>query len=68
MKKRLPGRGLRPRLLEDTQGLSTVEYIIILCLIAVVCFAAWKQFGQTVEFKVKSATNQVGDLPSSSAP
>ncbi len=67
MKNRLPSR-LRARLLGDTQGLSTVEYIIILCLIAVVCFAVWKQFGQTVEFKVQGATNQVGELPSSPSP
>lgn len=66
MKKRLPSRRSRARLLEDTRGLSTVEYIIILCLIAVVCFAAWKQFGQTVEFNVKGATNEIGTLPTSS--
>lgn len=54
-------------LLADTRGLSTVEYIIILCLIAVVCFAIWKKFGETVKAKVQGAEGQVGTLPTSSS-
>jgi Flp pilus assembly pilin Flp len=54
-------------LLGDDRGLSTVEYIIILCLIAVVGFALWKQFGQTVEGKTRGATTVVGGLPTSSS-
>lgn len=50
-------------LLRDERGLTTVEYIIILCLIAVVGFAVWKQFGQTVEYKTKGATNVIQQLP-----
>jgi len=42
-------------LLEDTQGLTTVEYIIILCLIACVGFGVWKKFGNTVKTKVGEA-------------
>lgn len=56
------------KLLKDTKGLSTVEYIIILCLIAVVCFAIWKQFGETVKSKVQGADNLVGTLPTDSSP
>ena len=48
---------------DDRAGLTTVEYIIILCLIAVVGFAVWKQFGQTVEYKTKGATNVIQQLP-----
>jgi len=55
-------------LLADTRGLSTVEYIIILCLIAVVCFAVWQQFGSTVRTKVSGANTQVGQLPTTSTP
>jgi Flp pilus assembly pilin Flp len=55
-------------LLADTQGLSTVEYIIILCLIAVVCFAIWRQFGETVKAKVQGADSQMGQLPTDSSP
>lgn len=55
-------------LLADTRGLSTVEYIIILCLIAVVCFAIWRQFGETVKSKVQGADGMVGTLPTDSSP
>ena len=55
-------------LLSDEQGLTTVEYIIILCLIAVVGFAIWKKFGETVKSKVSGADGVVGELPTSSAP
>lgn len=53
-------------LLQDTEGLTTVEYIIILCLIAVVGFAVWKNFGETVKTKVNGADQVIGTLPSSS--
>jgi Flp pilus assembly pilin Flp len=54
-------------LLADTRGLSTVEYVIILCLIAVVGFAIWQKFGATVKAKVRGADAVVGSLPSSSS-
>ncbi len=52
-------------LLEDQHGLSTVEYIIILVLIAVIGIAAWKNFGEAVEFKARSATTEVNSLGAS---
>jgi len=55
-----------PSLLKDQRGLTTVEYIIILCLIAVVGFAIWKKFGETVKTKVGAADTVVGGLPESS--
>lgn len=64
---RPPRASLRASLCGDERGLSTVEYIIILCLIAVVGFALWKQFGQTVEGKTRGATTVVGGLPTSSS-
>lgn len=54
-------------LLEDTRGLTTVEYIIILCLIAVVGFAVWKKFGETVKTKVNGADTVMGGLPTTSS-
>jgi Flp pilus assembly pilin Flp len=42
-------------LLTDTRGLSTVEYIMILCLVAVVGFAMWQKFGTTVKTKVRGS-------------
>ncbi len=54
------------KLLKDDRGLSTVEYIIILCLICIVAFAAWKKFGETVKGKVGGANDQVETLPTES--
>ncbi len=53
-------------LLADTRGLSTVEYIIILCMIAVVSFAIWQKFANTVKTKVRNAPTTAGGLPTSS--
>ena len=48
----------------DQLGLSTVEYIIILILIAVVAIALWQTFGEAVGFRVREGTtaiNKMGD-------
>lgn len=49
-------------LMKDDAGLSTVEYVIILILIAVVGIAAWRTFGQTVVSKINSGNSQVSGL------
>jgi Flp pilus assembly pilin Flp len=46
----------------DERGLSTVEYIIILVLIAVIAIVAWKQFGESVEYHVRDSTTQINHL------
>ena len=46
----------------DIEGLSTVEYVIILILIAVVGIAAWRTFGNTVVSKINSGNSQVSGL------
>ncbi len=51
-------RGIR----RDTRGLSTVEYIIILVLIAVAGIGLWRAFGDTVSEKIGNATGEVGGL------
>lgn len=56
------------RLLRDERGLTTVEYVIVLCLIAVVGFAIWKKFGETVKDKTSGADGVVSTLPTESAP
>jgi len=45
----------KPSLITDERGLTTVEYIIILCLIAIVGFAVWKKFGETVKTRVNES-------------
>lgn len=49
-------------LVRDEEGLSTVEYVIILFLIAIIGIAAWKKFGTSVSRKVDTATDSVGTL------
>ncbi|MBX3249773.1 MAG: hypothetical protein KF901_21530 [Myxococcales bacterium] len=58
-----PTRNAKPTsLLADQRGLSTVEYIVILVLIAVIAIIAWKQFGESVEYHVRDSTTQVNHL------
>lgn len=46
----------------NTEGLSTVEYVIILILIAVVGITAWRTFGNTVVTKINSGNSQISGL------
>jgi len=50
------------RLISDTHGLSTVEYVILLILIAVVSIAAWRTFGATVRDKINTGNSQVSGM------
>lgn len=49
---------------DDEDGLSTVEYIIILILIAVVAIALWQQFGQAVNDRITEGTDAINGMPS----
>ena len=55
-------RTQRRPLSSDQEGLSTVEYIIILVLIAVLAITVWRQFGQAVETNVRDSTADVQGL------
>ena len=57
--RRLAGRS---SLLADTRGLSTVEYVIILVLIAVVGILAWSNFGDAVKAKIDTSTGEIEHL------
>ena len=46
----------------DEQGLTTVEYIIILFLIAVSGIAIWNTFGDTIDAKVGEADGEINAL------
>jgi Flp pilus assembly pilin Flp len=46
----------------DERGLSTVEYIIILLLIAVAGIGLWRAFGNSVAAKIGNATSEVDGL------
>jgi Flp pilus assembly pilin Flp len=46
----------------DARGLSTVEYIIILVLIAVAGIGLWTTFGDTVGAKIGESTDAIGGM------
>ncbi len=46
----------------DQAGLSTVEYIIILVLIAVLAIVVWRSFGEAVEYQVRDSTTDINGL------
>ena len=52
----------RLALKRDTRGLSTVEYVILLALIAVVAISAWRAFGTSVVTKVNNGATQVNGI------
>jgi Flp pilus assembly pilin Flp len=49
----------RSNLVHDDRGLSTVEYVIILVLIAVLGIFSWNKFGGTVKEKIDESNNRV---------
>ena len=66
MKKIENKRGLKA-LAVETEGLSTVEYIILLVLIAIVGIGAWQAFGSRVRATVGHSTGQVNGLDSTAS-
>ena len=49
-------------LFRDERGLTTVEYIIVLGLIAIVGIAAWQQFGETLTGEIQAADSYMSDV------
>ena len=49
-------------LMHNKQGLSTVEYVIILCLLAILAIGTWNKFGGAVREKLDNATNEIEGL------
>jgi len=47
------------QLARDRRGAAIVEYLIIVGLVALVCFAAYKIFGKAVDTKIKDQTTKV---------
>lgn len=55
-------KGRSSSLWRDRRGLTTVEYIIVLGLIAVVGIAAWQQFGETLTGEIQAAEGYIADV------
>lgn len=51
------------RLATDDTGLTTVEYIIILALIAIAAIGAWNVFGGSIETQARGSATTLGGLP-----
>jgi Flp pilus assembly pilin Flp len=52
----------RASLAADKRGLTTVEYIIVLGLIAVVGIAAWQKFGETLTGEIEAADSYISEV------
>ena len=50
------------QIVRDDRGLSTVEYVIILMLIAIVAVSVWRTFGNAIVAKVTAATTGISTL------
>ena len=48
---------------KDDQGLTTVEYVIILALIAIAAIAAWTTFGDSIQTQAEGSAGTIGGLP-----
>jgi Flp pilus assembly pilin Flp len=54
-------RTLGRRLRADARGLTTVEYTIVLCLIAALCVGVWKTFGDELHGYITTSKTKLGD-------
>ncbi len=51
-------QALALHMMRDERGLSTVEYVILLALIAVVAIGVWSEFGGNVHDAVENSNEQ----------
>jgi Flp pilus assembly pilin Flp len=49
-------------LVRDERGLSTVEYVIILVLVAAAAIALWTSFGGILRAKIGDATDELNTI------
>jgi Flp pilus assembly pilin Flp len=55
-------RNLFSRLKADRSGAAITEYLIIVALVAVLCIAAYRQFGNAIDTKVRQQISKVQGL------
>jgi len=55
-------------LLRDTKGLSTVEYLILLVVIAVAGISIWQNVGSTIGTKASESNGRLNSLSTSPSP
>jgi Flp pilus assembly pilin Flp len=49
------------RLSSDTRGLTTVEYVIVLAMIAVMSVGLWKTFGTAIKGYLDKSNTKIGN-------
>lgn len=47
------------RFLSDSRGLTTVEYVIVLAMIAVMSVGLWKTFGSNIKSYLSGSTSTI---------
>lgn len=60
--ERIRKRVGRSQLATNEEGMTTVEYVIILILIAVLAIGVWRKFGNAVRDKVNDSTDEVNTM------
>jgi Flp pilus assembly pilin Flp len=56
------------KLWKDEEGLTTVEYALLLALVVVAGIAAWSQLGGTVRGAVTASNGAISDAQSGTIP
>jgi Flp pilus assembly pilin Flp len=51
------------KLMSDTRGANLVEYIILVGVVAILCIAGFKIFGQAVSGKIEKQGGAVNGVP-----
>ena len=54
-------RNLVASLRRDTRGMTTVEYVIALCLVGAVAVGMWRNLGTNVRDKLSQSNTLIGD-------
>jgi len=62
MSKQTEKSNNKKSLVRDQRGLTTVEYIIILILIAVAAIGLWQAFGESVMDRINESTEAVNGM------
>jgi Flp pilus assembly pilin Flp len=55
-------------IVRDERGLTTVEYVIILVLIATMAIVTWGKFGGSIKAQVETSTTAIDELGSETPP
>jgi Flp pilus assembly pilin Flp len=59
-------RSLMIRLRKDTRGANLVEYVLLVGLMAIICLAVFKLFGEKIKEKISGYAETVDQIETSS--